>query len=132
MTLLKSESARPWSPSPLSLPLVFHFFIFNSEKQIRVLFEKNSKTWFEMKEIVATILQTNVTNLDFLDSFTLNNIDHKDDNSYEIVNKLAVYSCIVKNNQNEVNMSLPSLTIYDANDKEIMHLSKPYLFRSKA
>lgn len=122
-------TARPWSP--LSLPLVLYFFIFNSEKQIRIVFERNTRTWSEMKAIVANILTEEASNLVFLDFITLGNVDNEDDGSCGFVHKLAVYSCIVKNKINH-STSLPSLTVYDANDKEIMFLSKPYLFRSKA
>jgi hypothetical protein len=133
MTLLINETARPLSLSFSfsSLLLVLHFFIFKNDKQIRILFEKNSKTWSEMKEIIANILSNNVIEMEFLDSVTLGNIDNEDDGSCEFVNKLAVYSCLVKCTKVPIKKELPFLTIVDTNDNEIMFSSRPYLFRSQ-
>lgn len=90
-----SNSARP--QSPLLMPLVMHFFMSNGARQIRILFEKDSKTWIEIKEIVANILAMDLSDLSFSNNITFTNLDEEDDGSTDFVNKLAVYACTVHN-----------------------------------
>jgi hypothetical protein len=90
-----SNFARPQSPS--LMPLVMHFFMSNGARQIRILFEKDSKTWTEMKEIMANILAMDLSDLLFSNNITLANVDEEDDESADFVNKLAVYTCTVHN-----------------------------------
>lgn len=89
--------SRPVSPSPSPSPLVLHCIISNGSRQIRVLFERDTKTWVQMREIIANILVMDTSDLDFVNSSTLGNLDEEDDGSCEYLNRLAVYSCVVQN-----------------------------------
>ena len=69
----------------------------NGARQIRVLFEKDSKTWSEMKDIVANILGMVVSDLEFRSYVNLASLDEEDDGSTAFVNRLVANSCLVQN-----------------------------------